>query len=441
MTKITINPRLAQAKYAVRGELPNRAMELEKQGKKIHWLNIGNPIAVGQKYFEYNRKRLAKFILEGVTDASSNIPVNLGSYTESQGLKFIRKAVAEFISERDEMTSNEDDIFLSDGASKAIENVLQVMVSDENDSLLTPIPQYPLYSATIQILGGHIQGYFLDEQNNWAISPEELERSYNESIALGKKPLAVIVINPNNPTGSVLSEANILEIIKFAKAKGLVILADEVYQNNVYDEIKRFHSFAKVAEKNNIIVPIASFHSASKGLFGECGFRGGYVEIRNFDEEFSAQLIKKFSIGLCANSIGQVTVYNLVKPPIETDEDFEIYNETKNSIFNDLKLKSELLYNEINTIPFLSMVRPSGAMYAFVKVDSAIIKSDQSAIEAEREFCLNLLEKTGICVVPGNGFLQKEGEMHFRMTILPRMEELVEVIEKLRGFCEGFCQP
>lgn len=151
---------------------------------------------------------------------------------------------------------------------------------------MIPVPQYPLYSATISVSGGSECHYYLDEESGWQITVEELEKCYNSSKKLGVNPKMLVVINPGNPTGGVLTQETIAKIIQFATEKKLVILADEVYVENIYSDKKKFISFKKVRSQlpspaNN--VELISFGSASKGYFGECGLRGGYMELLNID--------------------------------------------------------------------------------------------------------------------------------------------------------------
>jgi alanine transaminase len=197
---------------------------------------------------------------------------NMSSYTYYKGLNLVRKNVAKFITQRDNVETEKEDIFLSNGASGGIKMVLQTLLEDSKDTILTPIPQYPLYSACIQLLGSTLAGYYLNEDKNWEVDLDNLSHVYKKYYDSGHRLKALVVINPGNPTGNILSEKNIEDIIKFSYENKLVILADEVYQNNIYSETKKFHSFKKVLGKlsspyNNTI--LFSFNSVSKGYYGE----------------------------------------------------------------------------------------------------------------------------------------------------------------------------
>jgi alanine transaminase len=200
---------------------------------------------------------------------------SVGAYTDSAGLKVVKQNIAKYIQNRDGgIPASPDDIFLTTGASDGIKVIMELLLTDHSQKaagFMIPIPQYPLYSATISEYSAQQIGYYLDEENNWALNIDELQRAYNESLNRCE-PRAICVINPGNPTGSVLSRENIEQIIKFAHKNRLFILADEVYQHNVYGEGLKFHSFKKVA--NELGAPykdieLVSFFSVSKGYMGE----------------------------------------------------------------------------------------------------------------------------------------------------------------------------
>ena len=240
----------------------------------------------------------------------------LGAYTESKGVRFIREAVADFIQERDGIAADPESIYLTDGASKGVQTALRILISGPNDGIMIPIPQYPLYSATITLYEGKQVGYYLDEAHDWKLCRRCWRRACRRPRRYGVRVKAICVINPGNPTGAVLDRDNIAMVIDFAKEHGLAILADEVYQENVYLPGRPLHLFAKVmAEKGETDVSLFSFHSCSKGFLGECGHRGGYMEIRNLPEEVVAQITKLQSVSLCANLTGQVATYCMVRPP------------------------------------------------------------------------------------------------------------------------------
>ena len=306
-----INIQLIESQYAVRGKIVLRAQELEEQGKKIIYCNIGNPQALKQKPMTYIRQVLSlleypdlmekpeaekifpKDIIKKAKDILEKNPTGTGAYTQSAGIPFIRQAIADFIQKRDDIFSDKNKIILTDGASKGVQSVLTLLLKNENDGVMIPIPQYPLYSATLTLYGGNIIGYYLDEENSWQLNEKILIDSIEKAKKDGINPVAIAVINPGNPTGAVLSYDNIKMIIRFAKKYNLSIMADEVYQENVYLKGIKFNSFAKAMyETDEKDITLFSFHSVSKGFLGECGHRGGYFEVRNIPDDVFEQIIK-----------------------------------------------------------------------------------------------------------------------------------------------------
>jgi aspartate/methionine/tyrosine aminotransferase len=174
--------------------------------------------------------------------------------------------------------------------------LMSALIKDSNCGLMLPIPQYPLYSATLDLLGGHKVGYYLDEQSNWGLNMRELERSLAEAKANGINVVGLVLINPGNPTGQVLSGDEVKDIVAFCAKNNLVLLSDEVYQQNVYREGDEFFSSRRAADELGLIkndaIQLCSFHSVSKGVMGECGQRGGYVEMVGIDNEVNDCLYK-----------------------------------------------------------------------------------------------------------------------------------------------------
>lgn len=457
-----LNPNLLTAEYAVRGPIVIRAQELEKAGKKIIYCNIGNPQALQQKPLTYIRQILSLMeyphllkneavtktipadIIKRAKHLHHLLPHGTGAYTQSAGTPFIKQAVAEFITKRDGIPTDENQIILTDGASKGVQAVLMALMKDKKDGFMIPIPQYPLYSATIELYGASQIGYYLDEASSWQLDEKILTDSYNDAKAKGINPVALVVINPGNPTGAVLSFENIKMVIGFAKKHKLAIMADEVYQDNVYAANGMFHSFAKVMHQlGENDITLFSFHSVSKGFMGECGHRGGYLDIRNVPADVLAEFIKLQSISLCSNTVGQLVTYLVVTPPQKGEESYDQYIAERDGILNDLKTKAEILGKGLNEIDGMTIDVPEGAMYAFVKFElphtadvSKMSPEERLAYESKRDndYCMALLEETGICVVPGSGFGQLPGTMHFRTTFLPPKDEIESLVKMMKEF-------
>jgi aspartate/methionine/tyrosine aminotransferase len=468
LNQSALNPNLLRSEYAVRGPIVQRAQQLEEQGKRIIYCNIGNPQALKQPPLTYIRQVLSlleypsllehpgtkglypRDVLNRVTSLLQKYPLGTGAYSQSPGIPFVRQAVADFISRRDGIPATRENIIMTDGASKGAQAVLMSLLKNPSDGFMIPIPQYPLYSATISLYGGTQIGYFLDEENSWQLNEAILTESIDGAKRRGIHPVGIAVINPGNPTGAVLSEANIRMVIAFARRHELAIIADEVYQENVYAVKSGFHSFARVMhEMGEPEVTLFSLHSVSKGFFGECGHRGGYMEIRNVPDDVRAEFIKLQSISLCANLPGQFVSYLMVQPPQPGDESYDQYLAEKNAILHELKIKAEILGAGINAIEGMSLDNPQGAMYAFVRFElppargvdpGAMSHVERLAFESQRDtdYCMALLEETGICVVPGSGFGQRPGTLHFRTTFLPPRDEIESFVTKLKSFHEQY---
>ena len=435
--------------YAVRGPIVARAQKLENSGKEIIYCNIGNPQALKQKPITFVRNTLAVCeqpellkspnidLMEDVKEKAHYIleqsKHGLGAYSESKGLRFVRKAIADFIISRDsfngvEQNADFENIYLTDGASKGVQAALTLLIAKKNDGILIPIPQYPLYSATITLYGGQQIGYYLDEESGWSLDEQMLEDAIQQTLAKGIHARAIVVINPGNPTGGVLTENNIRMVIHFAKRHNLTILADEVYQENIYKPGARFISFAHVmTSMKEKEVSLFSFHSVSKGFFGECGHRGGYMEVRNVPSEVIDQITKLQSISLCANLPGQILAYLMVSPPKPQDPSFQQFANERNAILTELAKRAKMLEEGLNSISGYHCQPIYGAMYAFPSITLPPGKSDD-------DYCMALLEQTGVCVVAGSGFGQKPGTAHFRTTILPPTEQIEKVIDALERF-------
>lgn len=458
---ITANKDVIDMEYAVRGHIPQAAALLKEQGKEIIFCNIGNPQALGQSPLSfarevlallenkplinrmraYNRKIATSFpkeeiffsdyIIEYAEKLISHFECGLGEYTESKGLKFIREAVAKFIDKRDGLSSPPSDpenIILYNGASEAAHQLLQILIASREDGIMIPIPQYPLYSAVIRKFGGIQVNYYPDEDAGWPLHKSELERAFNEATAKGIKIKAIVVINPSNPTGAILDEQSIRDVIDFAEEKGISVIADEVYQDNIYDDDSPFVSFAKVL--GNRDVSLFSLHSVSKGFFGECGHRGGYLEVRNppkvqgMDINISDLLLKMASVDLCSNTTGQALVYMMVNPPEKGSEPFEKFQSEKKKILDILAQKAKIIKEAFAQMDGVRVFGRTGAMYLFPRLEK-LPKGKN-----DFDYCMALLEETGICTVNGAGFGQKEGTSHFRIAFLPPIETLKRVLPR-----------
>lgn len=455
--------------YAFFGPLVVRAGEIEKELKqgvkkpftKILKVHLGDCHAMGQQPITFIRQVLALVSMpsllddpkfpEDVKDRARQLlnecrGYSIGSYTDSMGIEAFRRLVAEYIEKRDGIPSNYGDVFLSAGASDGIKNVLKLLnrcTNGKRPGVMAPIPQYPLYLAALAEFNMHQIGYYLDESKNWALSIEELERAVEEAKSVSH-PAAIVVINPGNPTSQVLTRENIEEIIKFAYKEKLFIFADEVYQHNIYAPESEFYSFKKVMTEMGSPykeMKLASFMSSSKGYMGECGLRGGYAEVINLTPEEKKQLLVSVSALLCPTVIGQIVTACVVNPPKPGDLSYDLYSKEREEVLFEFKMRAKLVAETLNSIPGIFCNEIQGALYAFPRVilpPKAIETAEREGKTPDEFYSIQLLENTGICVVPGKGFGQKPGTHHIRITILPQTEIIKEMLETFRKFHENF---
>jgi len=244
------------------------------------------------------------------------------------------------------------------------------------------------------------------------------------------------VINPGNPTGGVLDESVATKLVHLCEEYGLVLLADEVYQDNIHDRsTHKFTSFKKLVRRLQSSARLVSFHSISKGVTGECGRRGGYFECTNISPDVIALLYKMVSVNLCPPLGGQIGVDCLVRPPKEGDASFPLWKEETSTIHDALASRTKIMTERLNALPGMSCAPAMGALYLYPRIEllPGLVKAAGKVGKApDLLYALELLEETGICAVAGSGFGQKEGEGHFRLTCLCAGVE--EYIGKLEHF-------
>ena len=380
-----INPHVKEAKYAVRGELASRAEKYRAQLAKGHpptppedslpfdkviSANIGNPQQLDQKPITFFRQVLSILeyppLLENEEALKQSFGYkqdvidrarwllsevhSVGAYSQSQGAPAIRSSVAKFIQQRDGYPADVENIYLSAGASSGVNTLLHVICASPETGVLVPIPQYPLYTATLSILNARCVPYYLDESKAWGTDMSAIKDAIKKAKSEGTDVRAIAVINPGNPTGASLSASDVQSVIEFAAEEKLVILADEVYQTNVFQG--KFNSFKKTLRDLQKQTPgkfdnveLASLNSVSKGMVGECGHRGGYFEFVGFDPEVAAQIYKFVSISLCAPVIGQCLVEMMVNPPKDGDPSYPLYRQEYDGIFQGLQKRATALYD------------------------------------------------------------------------------------------------
>ncbi|KAF7319247.1 Alanine aminotransferase [Mycena chlorophos] len=461
LTLDVLNQQLQEVQYAVRGELAIKAELYREQLKsgsqslpfdKVISSNIGNPQQKGldQPPITFTRQVAALSEWPALAELAPGVfPPDvvarakelydeigsIGAYSHSQGVPFIRKNVAKFISDRDGFPADPDNIFLTAGASAGVSLLINMLITDPSAGILIPIPQYPLYTAALAQHHGRAIPYYLDESRGWSTSVASIEAGLAQARKDGTSPKALVIINPGNPTGALLTRDTMADLVKLCEEHSLVLLADEVYQNNLHRAAEHpFTSFKKVVRELQSPIPLVSFHSISKGVSGECGRRGGYFELTNISAEVRALVYKLVSVGLCPPLSGQIGVDSMVRPPKEGEPSFALWKKETDTIHAALASRTQLMAARLNALPGVSCVESPGALYLFPKIDIPS-KAVEAAVAAGKEpdafYALALLDDTGICTVPGSGFGQKEGEWHYRLTCLcPGVEDYVGKLER-----------
>ncbi|KAG6759021.1 hypothetical protein POTOM_035485 [Populus tomentosa] len=475
---------------------------LNENVKKVQYAiiftNVGNPHALGQKPLTFPRQVVAlcqaPFLLDdpnvgllfpadAIAKAKHYLALTTGglgwsvegAYSDSRGMPGVRKEVADFIERRDGYPSDPELIFLTDGASKGVMQILNTIIRGESDGVLVPVPQYPLYSAAISLFGGSLVPYYLEETENWGLDVNNLRQSVAQARYKGITVKAMVIINPGNPTGQCLSEANLREILRFCYQENLALLGDEVYQQNIYQDERPFISARKVlmgmGPPMSKEVQLVSFHTVSKGYWGECGQRGGYFEMTNIPPKTVDEIYKVASVSLSPNVPAQIFMGLMVNPLKPGDISYEQFIRESKGILESLRRRARMMTDGFNSCKNVICNFTEGAMYSFPQ-----IRLPPKAMEAAKKagkvpdvfYCLKLLEATGISTVPGSGFGQKEGYMenysshfspfvseggfapppilffcgvfHLRTTILPAEEEMPEIMASFKKFNDEFME-
>ncbi len=332
----------------------------------------------------------------------------MGFYAPSEGDMEAREAIAEFQKKFNVRGITSNDILITTGGAEGINLVLNAIL-DKNDIILLPSPSYPQYEAQIDFLEAKVRYYYLNEENEWQIDPCEIDK-----IASGAK--AIVIINPNNPTGAVLKKETLKNVLQIAKKHNLVVIADEqVYPFYVYDDEEMI-----MCASLGVNVPIITIGSMSKTFFVP-GWRVGWLVFNDLGGNLEE--VKETIFKLKRAQLGSPNPFQkAVKPALFGDYNF--LWEAKEKLLK----RREIIIKGIESIKGLSLVKPHGAFYAFVRIDLPI--------QSDKEFILDLAKNTGILCVPGEGFGQKKGTFHFRIVFLPPEDMLDEAISKIKAFLE-----
>jgi alanine-synthesizing transaminase len=404
MKTIDKSKKLAGVCYDIRGPVLQRALKLEEEGHRILKLNIGNPAPFG-----FNAPD------EIIQDVISNLRDAQG-YIESKGLFSARKAIMHEAQRLQVPNVDINSIYLGNGVSELIVMAMQALLN-QDDEILIPAPDYPLWTAAVNLAGGRAIHYQCDEQADWYPDINDIKSKITPNTK------GIVVINPNNPTGAVYSEALLKEIVELAREHDLIIFADEIYSKIVYDDAE-YIPLGRLSEE----VLCLSFNGLSKS-YRLAGFRSGWVVITG-DKSRATGFIEGIdmlaSMRLCANGPAMLGVQTALGG----------YQSINELILPGGRLKEQrdLAYDLITSIPGISCVKPKGALYLFPKID---VKKFN--ITSDVQWILDFLIKKKVLLVQGTGFNWEKPD-HFRIVFLPHKNDLTEAINHLADFFDGYSQ-
>ncbi|XP_022613665.1 alanine aminotransferase 1-like [Seriola dumerili] len=469
LQEISSNVRnMKQLEYAILARRVNQIKEGLKQGvrkpyKEIIDVSWGDPHRAGVKPLSFVRQVVTACIYPQLIN-SNKLPADVrqraqrllgecaggsvGSSTATAGIPELVHRVSDFIMRRDGgAPSHPENIYMSSGAQWALTNILNVLVNREASTrtgVLTPGPCYSITNLSIMELGAVIVPYYLNEEQGWELQVEELHRAL-ESAKGVCNPVALYVINPGNPSGHVQSRKSMQEVIRFVSEKRLFLLADEVYQDCVYGEKSEFVSYKRALMEMgpplSDTVELASFHSASKGLMGECGLRGGYVELVNLDRAVMKYIHNLFSKDSCAPVLGQLALDLMLNPPQPGDPSYPLYNAEIQHIRSTLARNVKRACEVVNSLLGFYCQPVEGGAFAFPRVylpPKAIQKAKEVGMKPDTFYCMRLLEETGLLVSPGSEYRQKEGTYHIRFCIITSEDIMEELLKRLSSFHTQF---
>lgn len=387
--------KLEHVAYDIRGPILDEANRMIANGEKILRLNTGNPASFGFQAPD-----------EVIRDLIAHAR-NSEGYSDSKGIFSARKAIMQYCQLKGFPHVDIDDIYLGNGVSELISISLQALL-DDGDEVLVPMPDYPLWTACVSLAGGNAVHYLCDEQANWYPDIDDIKSKITSNTK------AIVIINPNNPTGALYPDDLLKEIVEIARQNDLIIFADEIYDRLVMDG-KKHTAIASLAPD----VFCVSMNGLSKS-HRICGFRVGWMVLSGPKQNVKGYiegLNMLANMRLCANVLGQNVVQTSLGGYQSVDELLipggRIYEQRN------------FIYKAVNEVPGLSAVKPEAGLYIFPKIDR-----DMYQIDDDEQFCLELLKQEKVMLVPGKGFNWNESD-HFRIVYLPRVEELAEVQEKL----------
>ena len=399
---IAKSSKLANVCYDIRGPVLEKARQMEEDGHKIIKLNIGN---------------LAVFGLEPPDEIVQDMIRNLSGaagYTDSKGLFAPRKSVVHYCQEKGIKGVTVDDVYLGNGASELIVMAINALVN-EDDEVLLPAPDYPLYTAAVALSGGRPVHYVCDEQSDWYPDIADIRAK------ITPRTKAIVVINPNNPTGALYPESLLKEIIEVAREHQLVVMADEIYDKTLYDG-NTHTSMASLADD----VLFLTFNGLSKN-YRSCGYRAGWMVVsgeKRHARDYIEGLNMLASMRLCANTPGQLAIQTALGG----------YQSIKDLVQPGGRLckQRDLAYDLLTQIPGVSVVKPKGALYMFPRLDPKMYP-----IADDQQFAYELLAEEKVLIVQGTGFNWMNPD-HFRLVFLPNSDDLTDAVGRIARFLDGY---
>jgi alanine-synthesizing transaminase len=399
---VSKSSKLANVCYDIRGPVLARARQMEEEGQRVIKLNIGNLAPFGFEAPE-----------EIVQDVIRNLP-DASGYTDSRGLFAPRKAIMQYSQEKRIPGVGVDDIFIGNGASELIVMAMQGLLNS-GDEVLVPAPDYPLWTAAVTLAGGTARHYICDEGADWMPDLADIRAKITPNTR------AIVIINPNNPTGALYSDALLQDLVEIARQNNLIVFADEIYDKTLYDGATHT-SIASLADD----LLFVTFNGLSKN-YRACGYRAGWMVVsgdKRHARDYIDGLNMLASMRLCSNVPGQFAIQTALGG-YQTINDLVAPG-------GRLARQRDTAWELLTQIPGVSCVKPRASLYLFPRLDPKLYP-----IEDDQRFILELLEEQRVLLVQGTGFNWPRPD-HFRVVFLPHEDDLREAIGRIARFLDGF---
>ncbi|QSX08324.1 pyridoxal phosphate-dependent aminotransferase [Alkalibacter rhizosphaerae] len=404
MNQVHKSKKLENVCYDIRGPVMEQSKIMEANGENIIKLNIGNP---------------APFDLFAPDEIIHDVRINLKEaegYCDSKGIFPARKAIMQHYQNKNIMDVTLEDVYIGNGVSELITTSMQALL-DAGDEILVPAPDYPLWTASVNLAGGKPVHYICDEEADWNPDIEDIKSKITD------RTRGIVIINPNNPTGAVYEKEFLVQVAKLAEENGLIVFSDEIYDKIIYDNVPHYSMASFVHD-----VLCITFNGLSKS-HRIAGFRVGWMVLtgnKDGAKDYIEGLNMLTSMRLCSNVPAQYAIQtalggyqsinDLIKPG------------------GRLYIQRDYIYQRLNSIEGVSCTKPKGAFYSFPKLDV-----ERFNITNDMKFALDLLRSKKVLIVQGSGFNWKNPD-HFRIVFLPVMEELRDALDRLEDFLKDYKQ-